>query len=218
MQRIRNEFTVKVYEIHARIALEKGDLGEYNQCQAQLKLLYESDMEGAVDEFMAYRILYLLHTKNRQGAIHDGRPLDLYSSPSVRRSPPRVEMSSLLTELTDEQKKAPAIRHALGVRRALALSNYCAFFRLYRETPNMGGYLMDFYVKRERLAALATICRAYRPHVEVSYLARLLAMDSVDACASWLRELGATEISSGQAQGDGSCLLQLDTKATLQLL
>ncbi len=38
VQRIKNEFTVKVYEIHARIALEMGDLGEYNQCQSHYEV------------------------------------------------------------------------------------------------------------------------------------------------------------------------------------
>lgn len=67
MQRIKNDFTVKVYEIHARIALEKGDLGEYNQCQSQLRGLYAYGLKGAQMEFLAYRILYLLHTRNRRG-------------------------------------------------------------------------------------------------------------------------------------------------------
>lgn len=69
VQRIKNDFTVKVYEIHARIALEKGDLGEYNQCQSQLRTLYAYGLSGCQMEFLAYRILYLLHTRNRRGAL-----------------------------------------------------------------------------------------------------------------------------------------------------
>jgi hypothetical protein len=31
---------------------------------------------------------------------------------------------------------------------------------LFNESPNMGAYLMDMFVNRERVAALASICRA----------------------------------------------------------
>lgn len=90
MQRIKNEFTVKVYEFHARVALQsvspgsrviprlrvqteyaiwfsQADLGEYNQCQSVLKQLYEHGLPGCAAEFLGYRILYMIHTKNMSG-------------------------------------------------------------------------------------------------------------------------------------------------------
>ena len=139
VQHIKTDFTIKVYEIHARIALEKGDLGEYNQCQTQLRALYAQNLgtKAAVEEFKAYRILYFLHTCNR------------------------TDMNDVLADLTPAEKTAPAIKHALEARSSLALGNYHRFFKLYHETPNMGAYLMDMFVTRERLCALANTCKAY---------------------------------------------------------
>ena len=136
VQRIKNDFTVHVYEIHARIALEKGDLGEYNQCQTQLKAFYRSGLKGSRVEFTAYRILYFIHTANR-AALNDA-----------------------IKDLTAADKEAREVKHALGVRSSLALGNYHRFFQLYMDTPNMGAYLMDMFVGRERLAALSNICKA----------------------------------------------------------
>ncbi|KXX77244.1 Leukocyte receptor cluster member 8 [Madurella mycetomatis] len=154
VQHVRDEFTVEVYEIHARIALEKGDLGEYNQCQTQLKALYKLGLKGKPNEFKAYRILYYIHTANR------------------------TELNNALADLTAAEKKDKAIKHALDVRSALALDNYHRFFQLYNETPNMGAYLMDMFVGRERLAALCTICRAYKQDVPLRFITEELYFES----------------------------------------
>lgn len=136
VQRIKNDFTVSVYEIHARIALEKGDIGEYNQCQTQLRFLYTLGLKGNPIEFKAYRILYFIHTANRMG------------------------LNDTLADLTAAEKEEKPIKHALEVRSSLALGNYHKFFQLYLDTPNMGAYVMDMFVVRERLAALCNICKA----------------------------------------------------------
>ncbi|CAG8975843.1 hypothetical protein HYALB_00010239 [Hymenoscyphus albidus] len=162
VQRIKNEFTVTVYEIHARIALEKGDLGEYNQCQTQLKALYAQNLGGKPFEFKAYRILYFIHTSNR------------------------TALNDVLADLTTAEKKEKAIKHALDVRSALALGNYHRFFRLYLDTPNMGAYLMDMFVVRERLAALANMCKAFKPDVPLRYVTEELGFESDGDAAQFI--------------------------------
>jgi hypothetical protein len=43
------------------------DLGELNQCQSTLRHLYDHNIPGHPEEFLAYRILYMLHTRNKSG-------------------------------------------------------------------------------------------------------------------------------------------------------
>ncbi|KAF9931785.1 hypothetical protein FBU30_009589 [Linnemannia zychae] len=191
VQRIKSEFTVTVYEIHARIALEKGDLGEYNQCQTQLKQLYEYNLQGHVMEFTAYRILYLLHTRN---------PSDIIA---------------MLASLTPAQKQDPAVKHALKVRTALASSNYHALFKLYITAPNMGGYLMDQFVERERVEAMKTICKAYRPNIEVSFLVSTLGFGDELECMGFLKTIGVIGCLNQDSGVDKKRYQFLDTKAAL---
>ncbi|KAL9105857.1 MAG: hypothetical protein Q9227_009020 [Pyrenula ochraceoflavens] len=166
VQHIKNDFTVNVYEIHARIALEKGDLGEYNQCQTQLRALYKQKLGGHPSEFKAYRILYFIHTCNR------------------------TDMNDVLSDLTAADKQDPAVKHALDVRSALALKNYHRFFRLYLDCPNMGAYLMDMFVDRERLAALSSMCKAYKPELRIRFLTEELAFESDEQSARFILEHG----------------------------
>ncbi|KAJ8103038.1 SAC3/GANP/Nin1/mts3/eIF-3 p25 family-domain-containing protein [Lipomyces tetrasporus] len=164
VQLIQNEFTVNVYEIHARIALENGDLGEYNQCQTQLRSLYAMNIAGHPNEFLAYRILYLLHTRNRS------------------------DMNDLLIELTDEQKADDVIAHALKVREAVTDQDFHSLMRLYLSAPNMGGYIIDSFIDRERHAALEIICKAFRPNVPLRFLTDEIGFESDKACYDFLEK------------------------------
>ncbi|OJJ46401.1 hypothetical protein ASPZODRAFT_142221 [Penicilliopsis zonata CBS 506.65] len=174
VQHIRNEFTVSVYEIHARIALEKGDLGEYNQCQTQLRALYRQQLGGHPTEFKAYRILYFIHTRNW------------------------TAMNDALADLTAADKRDPAVKHALDVRSALALGNYHRFFQLYLDTPNMGAYLMDMFVDRERLSALAAICKAYKPDVKIRFITEELGFESDEQAARFILDHTSADLLQEQ--------------------
>ncbi|KAL8839295.1 MAG: hypothetical protein Q9170_001812 [Blastenia crenularia] len=169
VQRIKNGFTVNAYEIHARIALEKGDLSEYNQCQTQLRALYAQNLGGHPTEFMAYRILYFLHTSNR------------------------TDMNDMLADLTPTDKQDKAVRHALETRSALALGDYHRFFQLYLDTPNMGAYLTDMFVTRERLSALCVICRVYKPDIKLRFITEELGFESDDESARFVCDHGAQQ-------------------------
>ncbi|KAI8896682.1 SAC3/GANP/Nin1/mts3/eIF-3 p25 family-domain-containing protein [Globomyces pollinis-pini] len=154
VQDIRNEFTATVYETHARIAIEKGDLGEFNQCSGQLKLLYTIyNIKGCVDEFTAYRIIYMLHTNNRQGLI------EIFSSIS---------------------DPGPCVKHALSIRSSLSNGDYPTFFRLYHDSPAMSGYLIDEFIARERLKTFAKLAKAYRPTLSIVFLAEILGFARPD--------------------------------------
>ncbi|KAK4406156.1 SAC3 family protein A [Sesamum angolense] len=204
VQRIRNELTVKVYETHARLAIEVGDLPEYNQCQSQLKTLYGEGITGCHMEFAAYNLLcVMLHSNNNR------------------------DLLSAMSRLSANARKDKAVKHALSVRSAVTSGNYVTFFRLYKTAPNLNTFLMDLYVEKMRYEAVKCMSRSYRPTVPVSYLSQILGftnalptsesidekeVDGVEECIEWLKAHGACLISDStgetllDAKASASCL------------
>ncbi|XP_021722302.1 SAC3 family protein A-like isoform X1 [Chenopodium quinoa] len=191
VQRIRNELTVKVYETHARLALEFGDLPEFNQSQSQLKSLYTEGIAGCHMEFSAYNLLSISLLSNN-----------------------RRDLLSLMSRLSDETKRHEAVKHALSVRSAVTSGNYVLFFRLYKSAPNLNTCLMDLCVEKMRFEAVKCMSRTYRPTIPVSYVAQVLGFSSVsegegadegdvdglEECMEWLKAHGACLIADNNGE------------------
>ncbi|KAL7584223.1 hypothetical protein Lser_V15G44309 [Lactuca serriola] len=191
VQRIRNELTVKVYETHARLAIEVGDLSEINQCQSQLQTLYAEGIKGCHMEFSAYNLLcVILHSKNNRDHL------------------------SAMSRLSVEARKDEAVKHALAVRAAVTSGNYVLFFRLYKIAPNLNTCLMDLYVEKMRYAAVKCMTRSYRPTLPVNYVAQVLGFqeNGLEECTEWLKAHGASLAM------DNSGEMMIDAKASMASL
>ncbi|KAG9403071.1 hypothetical protein AC1031_006611 [Aphanomyces cochlioides] len=173
VQHIKNDFTVLVYETHARIALEEGDMNEFNQCQTQLRQLYESGIAGNRTEFLAYRILYCIYVCLQGKTDNSGN----------------VGMYRALSMVTSEDRKDSTVQHALAVREAVFANDYQSFFKLYAEPHKMSGYLMDAYVNHMRLQALKIMCKAYQPSIPIDFIKTLLLLEGKEGQA-FIKECG----------------------------
>ncbi|CAL4953779.1 unnamed protein product [Urochloa decumbens] len=197
VQRIQNELTIKVYETHARLAIQSGDLPEYNQCQSQLKRLYGEGVKGCNVEFSAYNLLcVMLHSNSKR------------------------DLLSLMASLPKEAKKDATVKHALEVRSAVLSGNYVLFFKLYKVAPNLNSCLMDLYAEQMRFEAIKCMSKSYRPTVPVRYAAQVLGFVGVDEvcethgaeglekCKKWLNAHGA--VLSVDNNGE----VQIDSKVS----
>ncbi|KAJ9074148.1 hypothetical protein DSO57_1009227 [Entomophthora muscae] len=164
VQRIKNPFAVNLYETVARFALENGDLGEFNKCQTKLIELYSYGIKGNECEFISYRILYYLHTRSQS------------------------DINKTLTQLTQQQKSDAAIKHALQLRSAISSLNYVQFFQLYQSAPNLGRFMINHFLERERIRAMCIICTSFRQTITVDYICSRLGFETTEDCLEFLKK------------------------------
>ena len=145
MQSIKNEFMVEVYETNARIALEFQDIGQFNQCQTQLRHLHNKKgltiNKDTRLEFMSYRVIY----NQIQGLRHD-----------VQR---------FLAETTREERSSTWLKWALKVRESAQLNNFSVLLHLYEKAPGDGKYgklLLNFFLKKVRAMYLLVLCKGHQ--------------------------------------------------------
>ena len=111
VQHVLSPLAVDVYETHGRVALESGDLAEFQSCAGVLKELHASTGSGSPAEFAAYR---LLHSLSQPGC---------------------ETFAAELRDVDAACRRHEFVRHAVAASAALRSGNAAAFFRLYRQSP-----------------------------------------------------------------------------------
>ncbi|SCU81805.1 LANO_0B04236g1_1 [Lachancea nothofagi CBS 11611] len=190
IQIIENQFTLKVYQTHARLALENNDIGEFNQCQSRLGQLFElpNITKSNLEEFVNYRILYYLMMNNHN---------------SVNE----LKLKYLAAENLAVYRH-PVVRHALEMARSLLVGDYHSFFKLYSMTSGPSKCLVNTFINRERLRALDTISKSYN-QVPLSFLFPEFQLGNCETGLSFLSQLGLEEhiIIKNKGQHDEYALL-----------
>mmetsp|Transcript_15305 Transcript_15305/g.16976 ORF Transcript_15305/g.16976 Transcript_15305/m.16976 type:complete len:405 (-) Transcript_15305:227-1441(-) len=185
VQGIQNNFCLEVYETHARILLEHGDLSEFNQCQSMIRSLTSSaalaqrqnnygkkEMEQTLeqrDEFRAYQLLYSL-------AQNSWTDLTASLAWDNRENNKNIE------------ERGPSCEHAMSVIKSIINHDYRSFFKLYDSAPHLSPYLMDFFIHRVRKDAYDRIVSSYRPTMDLNFFQETLYFGSLKETKNFLKK------------------------------
>ncbi|CCE61806.1 hypothetical protein TPHA_0B01330 [Tetrapisispora phaffii CBS 4417] len=160
VQMIENQFTVKIYQEHARIALENGDIGEFNQCLSRLYTLFEKPniKTSCIEEFTTYRILYYILTENY--AQITALKLDLLKNKLAVHNNFVVQIAFLMAE-------------------AHIVNNYNEFMELAALLDGRAQSLINIFIDKTRMKALLSICKAYN-QISIDFLIKELRFSNYE--------------------------------------
>ena len=189
----RCAFAAHVYETHATIALQSGDLGEFGACQAALVPLHAARPSARAAEFGAYRLLH---------------------AAALRGASLAAELHGILSSLRPEAAADPAVTQALQLGVALQSDDEIRVLEVLPRLHGFGACLFTPQLPQLRERALHRLCRAYAPSVPLELLTRRLGWNGDErGCERFLRALGTVP-----ARASGRPEAELDTRAALRTL
>lgn len=196
VQMIETKFTVGVYETHARLALENGDLGEYNQCQSRLLILYERpDLKSTnYGEFMSFLILYYMMTEDNAAIM------------------------ALRLKLIEEDPltfRKPMVQKSFKLSNARTSNDYHRFMRICSSIKSLGKHLINVFLEKEILKALNIMCRAYN-QLSLEFLKEEFNFPDTNSINLYLQKKNLGEFIVTKDQGGEKEFKYLDSRACRQ--
>lgn len=198
VQIIENQFTVKVYESHARIALGNDDMGEFNQCQSRLIALFDlpNIKPSFLEEFTSYRILYYMLTEDN-GAMNTLRLKLMTENPAVFSN--------------------HMVRTAFKLAHARLMGDYHHFMKLYASMKDLGKKLVDSFICKEKLKSLVTICRSYN-QINADFIIEELQFKDKEDMLTFFQKRNLDKYFVTKNMGEESEFQYLDAKACRSLI
>lgn len=169
VQMIENSFTIKVYQTHARIALENGDLGEFNQCQNRIMALFENSTipKKSYSEFICYSILYSMLTEDY---------------PAISQLKLKLMDDNASEILGDEHVKI-----IFELSNMKLVGNYHYFMKSYTKLHKFEKCLINSFLNLEKLKFLTVICKSYN-QINLDFIKSEFSFTSIDETINFLSE------------------------------
>ncbi|KAL6950790.1 hypothetical protein ACO0QE_000071 [Hanseniaspora vineae] len=135
VQLIETAFTIQVYSKHAEIALENGDLGEFNQCQSSLVSLFAKNLAmthtSLYIQHCCFLILYRVLMKDFNSVLklkctaltHKQQKLEFLE---------QGQTMDAQDDCLDIDLDNLAIRVSLKINECFMTNDYHGFFKLYK--------------------------------------------------------------------------------------
>jgi len=144
IQNIFDEFSIKVYEFHSKLALKYKDLANFIICQEKLMELYFENkiLSKNIDEFLSYQILYTgLFNYN----------IELQESLKLVLKYRKIK----LPEMSDN-----LIKLSINLINLYRNYDFYKFLKLSRNLHNHGEFLIDLFLDKINLDLIISISKS----------------------------------------------------------
>lgn len=166
VQMIETKFTIQVYQAHARVALQNDDLGEFNQCQSRLFILYEMPelKKTCYEEFVSYLILYYIMTEDA-ASITSWRLKLLKENPHLYQN--------------------ERIQKMFDLSQTIIVGDFSKSISIAKSINGVATKLTIPVIERERLRGLMVTCKSYN-QLDLKYMCQLFRFSNVNALMQYL--------------------------------